>query len=117
MNLYEILELEQSASLEDIKKNYKRLAKKYHPDRNDDPEAVGKFHQISSAYEILSDDKSRKEYLMLNSDNKNLFNDFLKNIFNNTLNVENLSRFGIKINKKNYDYLRENFYDVINSLI
>lgn len=116
MNLYEILELEQSASLEDIKKNYKRLAKKYHPDRNKDPEAVGKFHQISSAYEILSDDKSRKEYLMLNSNNKNLFNDFLKNIFNNTLNIENLGRFGIKINKKNYDYLKENFYDVINSL-
>ena len=116
MDLYEILELEQSASLDDIKKNYKKLAKKYHPDRNKDPEAVKKFHEISSAYQILSDDKSRKEYLMFNTDNKNLFNDFLKNIFNNSLNVENLDRFGIKINKRNYEYLRENFYDVINSL-
>lgn len=116
MNLYEILELEESASLEDIKRNYKHLAKKYHPDRNKDPEAVKKFHQISSAYEILSDDKSRKEYLMFNANNKNLFNDFLKNIFDNSLNVENLDRFGIKINKKNYEYLKENLYDVINSL-
>ena len=82
MNLYEILELEPSASINEIKKNYKRLAMKYHPDKNKNPESINKFHQISSAYEILSNDKSRKEYLMLNSDNKNMFQKFLDDIFN-----------------------------------
>jgi len=116
MNLYQVLELENNASLDDIKKNYKRLARKYHPDRNKDDKAESKFHEISSAYEILSDDKSRKEYLMFNSDNKNLFYDFLTNLFNNKINIDNLKRFGIKIDEQNYSYLKDNFYDVINSL-
>lgn len=116
MNLYKVLELENNASLDDIKKNYKRLARKYHPDRNNDAKAVPKFHEISSAYEILSNDHSRKEYLMFNSDNKNLFYDFLTNLFNNKINIDNLKRFGIKIDEQNYSYLKDNFYDVINSL-
>ena len=116
MNLYQVLELENNASLDDIKKNYKRLARKYHPDRNKDDKAESKFHEISSAYEILSDDKSRKEYLMFNSDNKNLFYDFLTNLFNNKINIDNLKRFGIKIDEQNYSYLKDNFYNVINSL-
>lgn len=114
MNLYEILELEPSASISDIKRNYRRLAKKYHPDKNKN--SIAKFHEISSAYEILSDDKSRKEYLMLNTSSKNMFQEFLGNILNNTLKTEHLSRFGIKINKKDYSYLQSNLYDVVNSL-
>lgn len=116
MNLYEILELTPSASINDIKSNYKRLAKKYHPDKNKSEEAVKKFQDISTAYEILSNDKSRKEYLMLNVDSQNMFQVFLSNIFNNTLKSEHLSRFGINITKKDYEYLKTNFYDVINSL-
>ena len=77
MNLYEILELEPSASIYDIKKSYRILAKKYHPDKNKN--SIAKFHDITSAYEILSDDKSRKEYLMLNTTSKNMFQDFLAN--------------------------------------
>jgi curved DNA-binding protein len=116
MNLYETLELEPMASLDEIKKNYRRLAKKYHPDKNKDDSSIIKFQEITSAYEILSNDESRKKYLMLNNDSKSMFQEFLKNIFNNTLKSNNLKRFGINITNKDYSYLENNFYDVINSL-
>lgn len=116
MNLYKILDLDSSASIDDIKKNYKRLAKKYHPDKNKDPGSIKKFQEITSAYEILSDDKSRKEYLMLNLDKRNIFQQFLSNILNNSLTIQNLETFGISITKNDAIYLENNFYDVINGL-
>lgn len=116
MNLYEVLELDTSASLIDIKRNYRRLAKVYHPDRNKDPECAKKFQQISSAYEILSDDKSRKEYLMLNTDKRSVFQEFLSNILNNSVTAQNLEHFGIKLTSSDSKYLESHFYDMINSL-
>lgn len=116
MSLYQILELEQSATLEDIKRNYRGLAKKYHPDKNKDPASISKFEQITSAYEILSDDKNRKEYLMLNTEGKSKFQSFLEKIFNNNLKTEELKSFGIDLNQNDYDYLQVNFYDVMNRL-
>jgi DnaJ-related protein SCJ1 len=53
----------KSASETDIRKAYKRLSKKYHPDKNKDPSAEGKFVEISHAYEVLSDSKVR--YVLL----------------------------------------------------
>lgn len=116
MSLYKILELEQSATIEDIKRSYRRLAKKYHPDKNNNPLSITKFEQITSAYEILSDDKNRKEYLMLNTESKSQFQSFLEKIFNNNLKTEELKSFGINLNKNDYEYLQVNFYDVINRL-
>jgi DnaJ-class molecular chaperone len=116
MNLYETLELEPSASLDEIKKSYRRLAKIHHPDRTQNPKNVIKFQEITSAYEILSNDESRKKYLMLNTDSKSMFQEFLQNIFSNTLDANNLKRFGINITTKDHSYLENNFYDVINSL-
>lgn len=116
MSLYKTLELEQSATIEDIKRNYRRLAKKYHPDKNKSPDSVLKFQQINSAYEILLDDKSRMDYLTFNSEKKNLFESFLEKIFSNNLKKEELSHFGINITKNDYDYLQSNFYDVLNRL-
>lgn len=61
-SLYEALEVSQNASADEIKKSYRRLARKYHPDINKEPEAEDKFKEINAAYEILSDENKRKQY-------------------------------------------------------
>lgn len=61
-SLYETLEISQDASSEEIKKSYRRLARKYHPDINKDAGAEEKFKEINAAYEILSDTNKRKQY-------------------------------------------------------
>ncbi len=63
IDYYEILEVDRSASFEEIKKAYRKLALKYHPDRNpDDKEAEEKFKQINEAYQVLSDKEKRALY-------------------------------------------------------
>lgn len=61
---YEILGVPKTASVEEIKKAFKRLALKYHPDKNPDnrKEAEEKFKEIAAAYEILSDPDTRRRY-------------------------------------------------------
>lgn len=61
-SLYEVLGVPQGASQDEIKKAYRVLAKKYHPDTNKSPEAEEKFKEVSGAYEILSDRDKRAEY-------------------------------------------------------
>ena len=52
---YDILNISQNSTKDDIKKAYKKLALQYHPDRNRDPDAPETFKKISEAYQILSD--------------------------------------------------------------
>ena len=59
MNAYEILGLEPTASGDEIKKAYRKMALKYHPDRNQNPEAETKFKQASEAYSILGDPQKK----------------------------------------------------------
>ena len=61
--LYKTLGVSKKASDEEIKKAYRKLARKYHPDRNpDDAAAEEKFKEISAAHDVLSDPEKRKEY-------------------------------------------------------
>ncbi len=65
-NYYNILGVNETASQEEIKKAYRKLAKKYHPDRRGgDKNAEEKFKEISEAYSILSDPEKRKQYDMM----------------------------------------------------
>ena len=60
---YEVLGLSRDASEEEIKKSYRKLAMKYHPDRNpDNPKAEEQFKEAKEAYETLSDDQKRAAY-------------------------------------------------------
>ena len=63
MDYYKILEITKEASYNDIKSSYKKLALKWHPDRNPDnkDEAEEKFKQISEAYQVLSDPEKKKK--------------------------------------------------------
>lgn len=63
IDYYKILEIDKSASQEEIKKAYRKLARKYHPDLNPkDKDAKAKFQQINEANEVLSDPEKRKKY-------------------------------------------------------
>lgn len=63
MDFYKILGIDKSSSSSDIKKAYRKLALKYHPDKNPgDAKAEAKFKEISEAYQVLSDDQKRASY-------------------------------------------------------
>ena len=57
---YKILEVEEKASADDIKKSYRALSKKYHPDVNS--EGAEQFKEIAEAYDVLSDTEKRGKY-------------------------------------------------------
>lgn len=83
MNYYEVLELENNASAEDIKKSFRKLAMKYHPDRNNgDKSAEEKFKLINEAYNTLSDPDKKAQY------------DYsINHTFNQTHNSNNMNDF------------------------
>src|SRR6266550_2983616 len=63
IDYYKILELNKNATESDIKKAYRKMARKYHPDLNpNDSSAKAKFQQINEANEVLSDPEKRKKY-------------------------------------------------------
>jgi len=116
MSLYDILEIKPNATEADIKKAYYRLALLYHPDKNKDPNTIEKFQNISSAYEILGNSKSRQEYCKLSCNEQNSFVILLNKIFQNKLAIEELKLFGIKFEKSDWEYLEKNFYNIFDAL-
>jgi DnaJ-class molecular chaperone len=81
MNHYEVLGVSNTASQADIRKSFRYLALKYHPDKNkNSEESKRKFMQIVEAYETLSDDQARKNYdvATTNSNNNNYQRDYYR---------------------------------------
>lgn len=59
---YDVLGIDKNASQDEIKKAYRKLSKKYHPDISDDPQADEKFKEVSEAYDTLKDEGKRQQY-------------------------------------------------------
>ena len=59
---YKVLGVDKKASQDEIKKAYRKLARKYHPDTNEDAGAEERFKEISEAYDVLGDEDKRKRY-------------------------------------------------------
>lgn len=59
---YDVLGIGKDASQEEIKKTYRKLARKYHPDVNKEPGAEDKFKEVKEAYEVLNDEQKRAQY-------------------------------------------------------
>ena len=142
MDYYRILEIKEDADFSDIKKKYRKLAIKYHPDKNPgDDEAVKKFREITQAYEVLGDEKKRKEYdnkrkskngqenkKNENLKNRNNFSDNnvsfgkeffksaseMKEMFENSFNLNKMGKKKAEIEKENIKGRFENFFDMQN---
>ena len=59
------IRVSKESTQSEIKKSYRKLAMKYHPDKNNSPEAENKFKEIAMAYDILSDEDKRKKNMIL----------------------------------------------------
>jgi len=116
MSLYDILEIKPNASEQEIKKAYYILSKKYHPDKCKDENDTQKFQEVNSAYQILSDEKLRRNYIQMNTEEKSKFQTILEKIFSNKLKINELKDLGINFTKKDWDSIENNFMGIINSL-
>ena len=119
-NLYEILEIPQKASKTEIKKGYKKLILKYHPDKNNQ-KTSDKFLEVKNAFDILYDDEKRElydKYLLFNDSKQlNVFEYFTKKKINsllmnfiNSIDIEKIIKIFAK-KKISYDYFENLFLD------
>ena len=85
---YEVLGVSKDASDAELKNSFRRLARKYHPDRSDEPDADSKFKEAQEAYAVLSDSQKRSQYDRFGHDGPQGFGGFGGGGFN--INIEDL---------------------------
>lgn len=121
-NYYEVLGISKTATADEIKKAYRNLAFKYHPDRNSgDKAAEEKFKEINEAYDVLSDEKKRADYNSFGTSNShysgtnnsyNRNNDFTnEETFWNWFNGNASNSYGNNNSYRNYYYQSTNSYN------
>jgi len=99
-NYFEILGVSENATDEEIKKQYRILSKKYHPDVN--PEGGDKFKDIAEAYDVLSDPQKKNKYMAQKNNpfgGDGSFEDFLKNMFGQNTGFNNRRKVPDKVIK------------------
>lgn len=101
MNYYEVLGVSKTATAEEIKKAYRNLAFKYHPDRNpDDKKAEEMFKKINAAYDVLGDESKRRQY---DSFGQTDYSNYTQNQYQNNQYQENQYRRQNSYNYSNFD--------------
>jgi curved DNA-binding protein CbpA len=116
MNLYQILEIDQSASEIEIKKSYHRLVKLYHPDKNNSLESNEKFMRIQSAYEILINEKSRNNYIKMPEEEKQTFINVLNKIINEDITFNDLIKYCNNIEEIDINDIENNFMEFLKKI-
>lgn len=140
MDYYQILGVSENFTRDELKSSYKKLALKYHPDRNpNDKKSENMFKKISEAYDVLKNSTKRAEYdkkrqklnknfnenssvkndnINENRGNIQKFDEFLfmpnnfKNMFEKAFNIEGMSKYRKKENKNSIEKTFENFFNV-----
>lgn len=122
IDYYKILELDINCGQEEIKRAYRKLALKFHPDKNNDLDAHSKFITINEAYEILKDTYSRSQYNIIyksynqkNSSDKSMVStvEIIKKDFKKY--QESASKVATKNSKMSFDEFKNGIIDTLHS--